>query len=976
MRNFKRFLAMALTMLMVISCVSLSAFAFEDYADGDHTAAVENLADKGIIYGVSETEFDPESPVLRWQAALFLARMASGLTSAQDQAKVWYTETNTTDFTDVEPHQYIGAIQYAANFNFIVGNGDGTYNPDGQIILQDMLTMAVRALGYDVDPITGEPFGTAGYPWKYISTAVKLGLDKGLEDVAYTAPLTRAQTAQLVNNLFYTKSITGHSYAIDVFGDYSQEELNATIVVVATETTKIPGTVSFAAAGKAVVALMSADGTIAAETLTVDAALLPEGAVAGDSVRVCMEDNAIKYSTANVSTITKLVAGDNNTVKDGDGNTVAYNQVLIGNKAYNVVTDATQDGIVLYKAYDDNAPVMVTNTGVVVFDIGGAWGDQFFVRAYDDDADGKLDRGYIFQPMSGKVVMYTPEDWDRADGVHLYDLNGAKYIRNFINYKTGAVSETVADNTYVSGFYNYFNECFYYTEAVAPGTYTVTGVLSEISPANHSVTVGGKKYTVGTTYDGPFKYESVLEACHNLSDTLLNMTVRLVLSEDEDCVIAIETEEASGKAFGIVSVPSAEQIEQAGKVLVKVLAYKATTTAEIEVVAVDGVYGAVPAVDALYAGYKDFNGKWMLYSDMNKVYDLTCYQTLELTSATFNYGQDYDGLGVAFLAYNVYTADANTKFQIWDGEKVVTFTGMPNYDGVLNAVGANARYFLEFERVETDCPPINGFPLNGVLEEGYWEYDEEYEEDVWVHEYYYYQILKNVFVWNGEFTGSYTDANGKVVTPGAVDYDDIILIQSNESGNAVLSKATVTTNPDDLAAAQAVVGGTVSKVTKWANVYSVLQGKFITVSTVNNDTLPTPVGQEGVHAKFYYVKGGVVIGECALGGDMVDAKVLKTSHVTSYLLIQKADLSTELLTINGAIDGHTFMNWYGGMATAWGQPTLGSTHSCTQLYYGAADFSDATAATTAGYPSAYVYVGPLSATPIVIFHDSNMSLAS
>lgn len=957
MRNFKRFLAMALTMLMVLGCVSLSAFAFEDYADGDYTAAVENLADKGIIYGVSETEFDPESPVLRWQAALFLARMASGLTSTQDQAKIWYTETNTTDFTDVEPHQYIGAIQYAANFNFIVGNGDGTYNPDGQIILQDMLTMAVRALGYDVDPITGEPFGSAGYPWKYISTAVKLGLDKGLEDVAYTAPLTRAQTAQLINNLFYTKSITGHSYAIDVFGDYSQEELNATVVVVATETTKIPGTASFAAAGKAVVALLSADGTIAAETLTVDAALLPEGAVAGESVRVCMEDDAIKYSAANISTITKLVAGDNNTVKDGDGNKVALNQVLIGTKAYNVVTDATQDGIILYKVYDGNAPVKVTNTSAVVFDIGGAWGDQFFVRAYDDDADGKLDRGYIFQPMSGKVKMYTPADWDRADGVHLYDLNGAKYIRNFINYKTGAVSETLADNTYVSGFYNYFNECFYYTEAVAPGTYTVTGVLSEISPANHTVTVGGKKYTVGTTYDGPFKYESVLAACHNLSDTLLNMTVRLVLSEDEDCVIAIETEEASGRAFGIVSVPTAEQIEQAGKVVVKALAYKATATTEIEVVAVDGVYGAVPAVDTFYAGYKDFNGKWMLYSDAGKIFSLTSANYDLNYTMNFAFGEQFLAPGVTLIPYAYYVADENTTFQIWNGTEMFTFKGTPTFDATIAACGANARIFWEYEEVKYHGQSMAG-GQNGILE-GTDDDDETY---------YYRNMLKNVFIWNGEFSGSYTDANGKVVTPSAVEYDDIILIQSTAAGNAVFGKATVTTNPDDLAAAQAVVGGTVSKVTKWANVYSVLQGKFITVSTVNNDTLPAPVAHEA--AKFYYVKGGVVIGECELGGDMVDAKILKTSHVTSYLLIQRTDLSTALLTVNGALDGHTFMNWYGGMTTENGQPVLISAHNCTQFYFGAADFSDATAANTTAYPSAYVYVGPLSATPIVIFHDN------
>lgn len=967
MRNFKRFLAMALTMLMVLGCVSLSAFAFDDYKDGEYTAAVENLAAKGIIYGVSETEFDPDAPVQRWQAALFLARMASGLVTTQDQSRVWYTETNTTDFTDVEPHQYIGAIQYAANFNFIVGNGDGTFNPNGQIIFQDMLTMAVRALGFDVDSITGEPFGTAGYPWKYISAAVSLGLDKGLENVSYTAPLTRAQTAQLINNLFYTKSTTGHSYAVDVFSDYSREELNATYVVIATATSKINGTAKFAEAGKAVVASLADNGDISTTTATVDAALLPDGAVAGDSFRAYVDGSTIKYSVANVSTLTKLVAGDNNSVKDGDGNKVALNQVLIGTTAYNVVTDATQDGIVLYKVYDSSVPAKVTNTTAVVFDIGGSYGDQYFVRAYDDDGDGALDRGYIFKPTSGKIKAYSSDFNRKEDGVARYATPLDAYIRSFINYKTMASVATLADNTYVAGFYNYFTENFYYTEAVAPGTYTVTGVLTEMSPSNHTVTVNGKKYTVGTTYDGPFKYETVLADCQNLSDTLLNMTVRLVLSEDEDCVIKIETEETAGTVFGIVTVPTADEAAKAGKVVVKAIAYKTSTQTEIEIVAVNGTYGEIPEAGKVYAGYKDFNGKWMLYTDNNKIFALSSANAnLSSLAMLFSYGQSYLTPGVTNIAYtNVYVATENTSFQIWNGTEMFTFKGVPSFDSQIEAVASATQslVFYEYEEVEYEGHGVAGTVTNNM--NGIFEALDDDDE----HDYWYRNELKNVFVWNGEFTGSYTNSEGQVVTPSAVDYDDIIMIQSTAAGNAVFGKATVTTDAAELAAAQAVVGGTVSKVTKWANVYSVIQGKFVTVSTVNGEALANPTSGNGSVPTFYYVKNGVVIGKCELGNEVMDAKILKTSHITSYVLVQKADNSTELVTINGAIDGNTYMNWYGGMTTVNGQPTLVSAHSCTQYYFGAADCSDATAANTDGYPSAYVYVGALSSSPIVIFHD-------
>ena len=40
----------------------------------------------------------------------------------------------------------------------------------------------------------------AGYPWSYINQAVRLGLDRNLEDVRYTDTLTRAECAVILAN--------------------------------------------------------------------------------------------------------------------------------------------------------------------------------------------------------------------------------------------------------------------------------------------------------------------------------------------------------------------------------------------------------------------------------------------------------------------------------------------------------------------------------------------------------------------------------------------------------------------------------------------------------------------------------------------------------------------------------------------------------------------------------------------------------
>ncbi len=199
MNGIKKFISVCLASLMIMGgAVMTFAKNFDDVKE-DNSAKVEIsiLTDIGVIKGTGENEFSPDENVTREQMAAFLFRLMMG---RDDAGRV-----NTTKFDDLyEPH-YHGAISWANAAGYIKGISPRRFNPTGGITKQDAMTMLVRALGQDNGNMD------AGYPWSFINAAVKLGLDRGLEDVAYTDTLTRAETAVLLYNALTSEYIVGRT---------------------------------------------------------------------------------------------------------------------------------------------------------------------------------------------------------------------------------------------------------------------------------------------------------------------------------------------------------------------------------------------------------------------------------------------------------------------------------------------------------------------------------------------------------------------------------------------------------------------------------------------------------------------------------------------------------------------------------------------------------------------------------------------
>ena len=181
------FTALLAALMIAGSALTVGAKTYDDVKDDSRGAAeISMLSDIGVIKGTGESEFSPDEKVSREQMASLLFRLMLGRDDAGRE--------NTTRFEDLYEPYYNGAISWANASGYIRGTSDKTFDPRGGITKQDAMTMLVRALGQENGTMN------AGYPWSYINQAVRLGLDRNLEDVRYTDTLTRRECAVILAN--------------------------------------------------------------------------------------------------------------------------------------------------------------------------------------------------------------------------------------------------------------------------------------------------------------------------------------------------------------------------------------------------------------------------------------------------------------------------------------------------------------------------------------------------------------------------------------------------------------------------------------------------------------------------------------------------------------------------------------------------------------------------------------------------------
>lgn len=184
----KKSLSLILAFAMVFSMFSSLAFA----ADADLTAQqkYDALKAKGIFAGMADGSAGLDQNMNRAQFAR-VAALISGLEG------IGATDTKVVTakpFSDVELGKwYTEEVAAAKEAGLFVGNADGTFNPEGNISVQELAVVVANLL--NIEPVADATVeGAADWAAGYIKALVDAGVDFPTN---YTQPAVRADLASL-----------------------------------------------------------------------------------------------------------------------------------------------------------------------------------------------------------------------------------------------------------------------------------------------------------------------------------------------------------------------------------------------------------------------------------------------------------------------------------------------------------------------------------------------------------------------------------------------------------------------------------------------------------------------------------------------------------------------------------------------------------------------------------------------------------
>ncbi|MFC4778047.1 S-layer homology domain-containing protein [Paenibacillus sp. GCM10023252] len=162
--------------------------------------AVQVLAAKHVITGVTNEQFSPKRPISRAEFITILAR-ALGLKASE-----------SVPFKDVDPNAYYAAYAAAAyEAGIINGRTSNEFAPGADITREEMAVILIRAVTYNNSLLTTEQ-AASGFADQYtvsewanheVLAAKALGLLKGGSKGLFSpkAAVTRAETVQAIYNL-------------------------------------------------------------------------------------------------------------------------------------------------------------------------------------------------------------------------------------------------------------------------------------------------------------------------------------------------------------------------------------------------------------------------------------------------------------------------------------------------------------------------------------------------------------------------------------------------------------------------------------------------------------------------------------------------------------------------------------------------------------------------------------------------------
>ena len=211
MRNLKKILALVMALVMSMSLITIAnASDFTDSDDITYEEAADVMNAIGIIEGFEDGSFDPDGTLTREQAAKLVTFMLLG-----DNANNLGIESSS--FNDVAATRWSApAIEYCYSLGLIDGAGDGNFYPAGQLTGVAFAKVLLTALGY-----SSEKEQMTGPTWhvNVAALAMEVGLDDGIENLAWNSVITREEAAQMALNTICAPLVAYESGVTVMVGD-------------------------------------------------------------------------------------------------------------------------------------------------------------------------------------------------------------------------------------------------------------------------------------------------------------------------------------------------------------------------------------------------------------------------------------------------------------------------------------------------------------------------------------------------------------------------------------------------------------------------------------------------------------------------------------------------------------------------------------------------------------------------------------
>ena len=189
----KKLLAMVLALVMTLSLAVSANAAFKDAdkVSADYSEAVAVLNGMGVFKGYEDGSFQPQGNITRAEVAAIVYRVYTA--DVKDAKASMYATYNK--FSDMAGAGWAqGYIGYCANAALVKGYPNGTFQPSGKVTGYEVLTMILRAIGYDKN----NEFSGADWALHVAQTAQQAHVLDNVKGVDLNAPATRELVAELL----------------------------------------------------------------------------------------------------------------------------------------------------------------------------------------------------------------------------------------------------------------------------------------------------------------------------------------------------------------------------------------------------------------------------------------------------------------------------------------------------------------------------------------------------------------------------------------------------------------------------------------------------------------------------------------------------------------------------------------------------------------------------------------------------------